>query len=188
MSITATVISTLLGLLIKVYFENKKFQKKVHFLEEQSRINQLMRLCIAKTPIQRFLVLKITNSANELINGVYKRYLVSAINEEHSDIHISVMDFYQQIAVDDFYKEMVLKSYNRKFYKFVTKDESDCDLKRIYLKEKIEYSLIYFIHASDGVIYFCSLACYDNSQIMYEQEQIIDRTIAHIREIYRRYY
>lgn len=147
-----------------------------------------MRLCISKTPIQRFLILKLTNSANQLIDGVLRRYLVSAINEEHDDIHVSIRDFYQQIAVDDEYKKMVLKSYNRKYYKFITDTEGDCDLKRIYLKENIAYGLIYFIHASEGVIYFCSLACYKNIEIDYEQEQIIDTTIARIRDIYKRYY
>ena len=116
MTTTLTIISTLLGLCIKAFFERQKSKRKVLFLEEQSRINQLMRGCISKTPIDRFLILKLTNGANELINGKIKRYLASAINEEHRDIHVSVRELYQNIPVDDEYKNMVLRAYESKYY------------------------------------------------------------------------
>lgn len=185
---TITIISTLAGLFIRIYFENKKMKRRIDFLEEQSRINQMMRFCISRTPIQRFLILKLTNSANELIDGILRRYLVSAVNEEHDNIHVSILDMYQQIPVDDQYKKMVLKSFHTKFYKFVAEEEEDCDLKMIYKKEGIKYGLIYFIHLNEDTIYFCSLSCYENSVLNPEDEQVIETTIAKIRESYKRYY
>ena len=158
------------------------------FLEEQSRINQLMRACISKTPLDRFLILKLTNGANELINGVYKRYLATAINEEHRDIHVSVRELYQNIPVDDDYKKMVLRAYERKYYEFITEKEPHCDLKEIYEREEIKYALIYYIHTQGSVLYFCSLSSYERNSISKEDLYIIDNTIAQIRESYRKYY
>lgn len=188
MTTTLTIISTLAGLCIKAFFELRKSKRKVLFLEEQSRINQLMRLCIAQTPVDRFLILKLTNGADKLIKGVRKRYLASAVNEEHKDIHVSVRDLYQQIPVDDEYKNMVLKAYEKKYYEFISETEPDCDLKRIYLKEGINRALIYYIHTDGGTLYFCSLASYENTPLSREAGHIIDTTIARIRESYRKYY
>jgi hypothetical protein len=178
----------LLGLCIKVFFELRKSKRKVLFLEEQSHINQLMRACISKTPLDRFLILKLTNGANELINGKIKRYLASVINEEHRDIHVSVRELYQNIPVDDDYKKMVLRAYEKKFYEFVTEKEPNCDLKQIYEREGIKYALIYYIHTQGSVLYFCSLSSYERNSISKEDLYIIDNTIAQIRESYRKYY
>jgi hypothetical protein len=188
LSTTITIVSTLLGLCIKAFFELKKSQRRVLFLEEQSKINQLMRSCISKTHIDRFLILKLHNGANELINGVYKRYLATAINEEHRDIHVSVRELYQNIPVDDDYKKIVLKSYQKKFYEFVTDKEPPSDLKEIYEREGIQYALIYFIHSQGGILYFCSLSSYDSIEVTKEELHIIDNTIARIRESYIKYY
>jgi hypothetical protein len=185
---TLTIISTLLGLCVRAYFELQKSKRKVLFLEEQSRINQMMRLCISKTHIDRFLILKLTNGVNELINGVYKRYLATAINEEHRDIHVSVRELYQNIPVDDSYKKMVLRAYERKYYEFVTEKEPECDLKAIYEREGIKYALIYYIHTQGSVLYFCSLSSYERNSISNEDLNIIDTTIARIKESYRKYY
>lgn len=181
-------MSTLLGLCIRAYFELRKSKRKVLFLEEQANINQLMRGCISKTPLDRFLILKLTNGANELINGKYKRYLATVINEEHRDIHVSVRELYQNIPVDDDYKKMILRAYEKKFYEFVTEKEPHCDLKEIYEREGIKYALIYFIHSQDKVLYFCSLSSYEMNGIEKEHLHIIDNTIAKIRESYRKYY
>jgi hypothetical protein len=178
----------LLGLCIKAYFELQKSKRKVLFLEEQSRINQMMRACISKTHIDRFLILKLTNGANELIKGIYKRYLATVVNEEHRDIHISVRELYQDIPVDENYKKMVLKAYEKKYYKFITSEELPCDLKEIYEREGIKYALIYYIHTQDSVLYFCSLSSYGEKDLSSEDLNIIDTTIARIRESYRKYY
>lgn len=188
MTTTLTIISTLAGLCIKAFFELRKSKRKVLFLEEQSRINQMMRLCISKTPIDRFLILKLTNGANELIDGKIKRYLASAINEEHRDIHVSVRELYQNIPVDDEYKKMVLRAYERKYYEFITEKEPICDLKTIYEREGIKHALIYYIHTQGSVLYFCSLSSYENEKLSNEHLNIIDTTIARIRYSYRKYY
>lgn len=183
-----SVAIPLITILVRAGIEIQRNRKKIAHLEAQSKINQLMRNCISKTNIDRFLILKITNSANLLLNGVLKRYLVTCINEEHKDIHTSVIDFYQFIPVDDAYKMMVLKSYERKYYHFVTETEGECDLKTIYLKEGIKESRIYFIHTSNDTLYFCSIAAYGYLNITFEDEKLIETAIARIRESYRAYY
>lgn len=178
----------LLTILIRAGIEIRRNKKMIKHLEAQSKINKLMRNCISKTNVDRFLIIKMTNSANLLLNGVLRRYLVTCINEEHKDIHTSVQDFYQFIPVDDAYKAMVLKSYEKKFYHFVTDKEADCDLKTIYQKEGIKESRVYFIHTSNDTLYFCSIAAYGYLDISFGDEKLIETAIAQIRESYREYY
>lgn len=183
-----TVGFGLLVTLVRAGIEIRRSKRTIKHLEAQSKINKLMRNCISKTNVDRFLILKMTNSANLLLNGVMKRYLVSCINEEHKDIHTSVQDFYQFIPVDSSYKNMVLESYNTKYYHFITAKESDGDLKRIYEKEGIVDSRLYFIHTANDTLYFCSIASYTGLELTLDDEKLIESAIAQIRESYKTYY
>ena len=185
---TAAIIA-LLAALINATLDNRRNKRRINQLESQSQINQLMRKCISETTIDRFLILKLHNGANKLLeDGILRRYLASCLNEEFKDIHTSVKDLYQLIPVDDYYKELVKKSYNLKYYEFITENEPECDLRKIYKKEKVVQSRLYFIHSSKGTIYYCSASSYKKFDFSQDDEDTINMTISKIRESYRAYY
>ena len=185
----SAAIIALLAALVNLILDNIKNKRTIEYLESQSKVNQLMRKCIAETTIDRFLVLKLTNGANKLLeDGIPRKYRVSVINEEHKDIHTSVRDLYQLLFVDDFYQEVVKKSYNLKYYDFITESEKDCDLKTIYIKEGIAQARVYYIHTSNKIIYFCSLSSYNKFNFSKQDEDLISITISKITESYITYY
>ena len=83
------------------------------------------------------------------------RYYTTAVHWEIQDgsegeLHMSD---YRNIPVDPIYIDMLLKSYDKDFYRYRVEKEPDSQLKRIYQSESITDSMIFFldIHESNFI-------------------------------------
>lgn len=178
----------LLGILVRAMIQIRKDKRRIEYYENQATINYMMRNCIRETRIERFLILKMTNGANELLNGVLKQHHVTALNEEFADINKSVLHLYQHVLVDIKYSKMVNIAHTEGYYDFITHEEEDCDLKRFYIQEGLYQARIFFVHEFKEAVYYCTVASYEKIETTAEEVEMINRTVEKIRESYRQYY
>jgi len=150
---------------VKAVVNSKNHKQIGEKLKAQISVRECMRIVTSTTLIDRFLFLEIKNGANEVVEGVRKRFRVSAIDECHKDGVLSIKDHYQNIFVDDAYQQMIQEAWVEKSVDYVVEDMPECDLKRIYKKEGVKYSRVYtiFTNKETKKTFFVSVACYDTN-------------------------
>lgn len=180
-----SLLSFLFTFYYKYYIDITNEKKRISFLEDHSKINQIMRHCIALTKADRFLILKITNGVNKNIDNIKREYLVNAINEEHRNIKNSIIKKYTNVYVDKDYKNLLDKAEKESYYRFITDNENGL-LKAFYEEEKIKESLLIILKKDNNCIYYCSVATkkkFTDSCI-----NIIEKEVLKIKEFIYKYY
>ena len=155
---------------IKAVINSRNHKQIGEKLKAQIAVRECMRIVTSTTLIDRFLFLEIKNGANEVVDGVRKKYRVSVIDECHKDGLMSIKDNYQNIFVDDAYQQMIKDGWDYNHVDYVVAGMVDCDLKRIYETEGVKYSRIYTIFSNKETkkTFFVSVACYDQNFLIDE--------------------
>lgn len=172
---------------VKAVLNSKNHKKIGEKLKAQIEVRECMRVVTSTTLIDRFLFLEIKNGANEVVNGVRKKFRVSVIDECHKDGLLSVKENYQNIFVDDEYQQMIQDGWEHKSVSYVVKDMVDCDLKKIYEKEGVKYSRIYtiFNNKETKKTFFLSVASYGNDFLNDDYtNRLVDKKVNEIIEHY----
>jgi len=169
-SILYGVVGALGYAAVKAYMNSRNHRSLGDKLKAQIEVRESMRKVTSEFKVDRFLFLEIKNGANEVVNGVRKRYRVSAIDECHKDGLISIKDNYQNIFVDDAYQQMIKDGWDYNHVDYVVAGMVDCDLKRIYETEGVKYSRIYTIFSNKETkkTFFVPVACYDQNFLIDE--------------------
>lgn len=151
--------------------QKEKFQDaiKYSFFEQLSDLiaftnitNGVKRL-FNQTKADRFLILG-------AINGSSKFNTVSVYYEQHKDkIHSdeSAMTMYQNIGIDDVYRNYLIRAEHEDMVILETKKMEDGMLKRIYEDEGVTHSIIFIItrrpiDGDDDFLVFSSIATHIN--------------------------
>lgn len=154
------VAVALVGILSK-YLE-RRWDKKNAVVKTSARViktiasvYQSMQKALVDTDIERVVILKAENGGGKPKVGAH--IYISAIMEVHS-INNSILDNYQRLRADSSYVEILsdLISKGKVVIDPTSVDESL--LKTIYQAEKITYSEIYYLHATEEAIFYCSFA------------------------------
>lgn len=164
-SFILAVVGALTYATVKAILNSKNHKKIGEKLKAQIEVRECMRVVTSTTLVDRFLFLEIKNGANEVVNGVRKKFRVSVIDECHKDGLLSVKENYQNIFVDDEYQQMIQDGWEHKSVSYVVKDMVDCDLKKIYEREGVKYSRVYtiFNNKETKKTFFLSVASYENN-------------------------
>ena len=168
---------------VKAYMNSRNHRSISDKLKAQIEVRESMRKVTSESKIDRFLFLEIKNGANEVVNGVRKRYRVSVIDECHKDGLHSVKGDYQNIFVDDMYQQMIQDAWFKPYVEYDVSKMQDCDLKTIYEREGVKFSRIYtiFVNNDTKKTYFISVATYDSP---FFQDAKTERLLKnHINEI-----
>lgn len=108
-------------------------------LRQQVQIYDLINDCIAQTPAERIIVFRTHNGGGR--PSVSSHFGVSAMYG--TNVRIDTKHLYQNITVDEHYTRMLLKLLKGKNFPIITSQMPDQLLKRIYINEKVKYSLAY---------------------------------------------
>ena len=164
-SILYGVVGALGYAAVKAYMNSKNHRSLGDKLKAQIEVRESMRKVTSESKIDRFLFLEIKNGANEVVNGVRKRYRVSAIDECHKDGLKSIKGDYQNIFVDDTYQQMIEDAWYKPYVEYDVSTMPECDLKTIYEKEGVKFSRIYtiFVNKETKKTYFISVATYNDT-------------------------
>lgn len=164
-SFILAVIGAMVYATAKAIISSKNHKQIGEKLKAQIAVRECMRRVTSGTLIDRFLFFEMKNSANQVVDGVRKKYRVSVIDECHKDGLKSLLADYQNIFVDNLYQQMVQDAWHNNHVDYVVADMPDCDLKTIYQREGVKYSRIYTIFANKVTkkTFFLSVACYDKN-------------------------
>lgn len=170
-SFILAVIGALAYATVKAVISSRNHKQIGEKLKAQISVRECMRIVTSKTLIDRFLFLEIKNGANDVVNGVRRRFRVSVIDECHKDGMKSISADYQNLFVDDAYQQMIQDGWVYNHVDYIVSDMEPCDLKTIYEKEGVKYSRIYtiFSNKSTKKTFFLSVACY-NENFFLDQE------------------
>ena len=105
---------------VKAYMNSRNHRSISDKLKAQIEVRESMRKVTSESKIDRFLFLEIKNGANEVVNGVRKRYRVSVIDECHKDGLHSVKGDYQNIFVDDMYQQMIQDAWFKPYVEYLS--------------------------------------------------------------------
>ena len=187
---------TTLGAVIVAYIQSKKAKDKDKKLKEKEKeadsanieviatrksfeafvrtwsgvVFQINRL-INDTEIDRFLILHATNGKNPL----KKTTAIYQIRESGQQVFS-----YQDIELDDHYRDMLNHIQKYGYYYFVVENEPDCLLKRVYTLEKVKSSYIKLIEVIEAenikIINYASYASHISPEISKDTRTLCDMT------------
>ena len=145
-------------------------------------IYQSMQKVLMSSNVERILILKVENGGGKPKVGAH--IYASAIMEVQKDPRITVLDNYQRLRADAGYVELLADLLTKEHVIINVSELPDCLLKTIYKAENIKYSEVYYLHATDEAIYYCSFATSQDEQFNDAKTQLaIEVAVNHITEI-----
>ena len=194
-AIIVPVIVTIMGIVSKQWLENRKNAKKkkieFDYIEALSSIedviNELREVVIELDDIDRALFFKGSNSGGEPKPGepYYAQLIYPVTLEIDRDLILSKA--YNRIPIDMRYYQILREVIINKVYEFITKDEPDSLLKKIYVNEGVTHSLIYFLEMNEKVLFYISFATSDGMISDKSRLHIEIQTIPKIQNILKKY-
>lgn len=186
----ATAISVTVITLSSSFFQkwHRKRQRHKSYLAHKETQEQIVALydimneCINTTEADRFYIFQSHNGSG--LPHIGKPYKVSALFGPN--LYKDTKRDFQNIVVDQAYTK-ILKSIleTEGCYKFVTAEEPDSLLKRIYLMEGVNLSRIYYIAVLETGMVYCSISTKEGLDSFSEADLArIEVAIAKIKSIY----
>lgn len=186
-NLIVSIVGGLIALLVRLYANNQQLKNITDTLKAQIEVREAMRIITSTTPISRVLFLEMRNGAEKVVDGVFKNYRVSVIDECHKDGVTSIKAGYQNIFVDLQYQQMIQSAWLEHYVDYDVATMPECDLKTIYEGEGVKYSRVYtvFVNKKNKVVNFLSVATYQDSFFDdKEVNKVLERQINLIIEKY----
>jgi hypothetical protein len=183
----------LIGQILMWYLENRNNDtknviksKKVIDLENNNEIQPIINRVINETSIQRVLVMKTENSGGKPRLGSH--LYASIIYEAYKAPLSSTKNDYQRILVDDMYVKMLSDIGPTEHNTLSINKMKDGLLKRIYLRDGIKYSEVYYLtETDDSFIYITFSTTDDNEKFETPNDRVeIDIAVSKIRNIFEK--
>lgn len=131
----------------------------IKMMEYLSSIQNCMREIRDRTQSSRVIIFAGHNGGG--LPRPASRYYTTAVHWEVEEEYALAMADYKNIPVDQKYITMLLKAYDKDFYRFTTDAEEKSQLKRIYEAEGITDSIVFFLDVHEHNFIYCSVATKD---------------------------
>jgi hypothetical protein len=165
---------------------NSNTAKKVNNLENLVEIQGILNRVIDDTCIQRVLVMKTENGGGKPRLGahLYASILYEAFKAPLS----SSKTDYQRILVDDIYVKMLSDIGPTTHNNLSVSKMKEGLLKRIYLRDGVKYSEVYYLmETDDSFIYMTFSTTDDNEKFEDPNDRVeIDIAVSKIRNIFEK--
>jgi hypothetical protein len=171
-----TIVVVVLGLVL--YNNTSRFSGH---LEDLQDIYNILGSIEKETPIDRCLIFMTKNSGSKPTPGVpiYVTCLYEGPGTQERQK-------YQNIRVDEEYVAMMLKLKRDQRIDYITEEMEYSLLKRIYISEKVTFSVAFFIHEDSKAFYYGSFASHSMKHVDPETDVKIDLAISQLQYIWRK--
>lgn len=187
--------------MIKLHMDNKGLKQKVHDLSfglvfnlmTLNDITHIVGNMFNLTPADRFVILTANNGKTHFraANAIYEQHNTS--NGMKTYLSLGLTERYKDFEFDEHYRGMLKQTEKEptKGISFKTSEMVDCDLKSIYISEKVTESIIFFISrkamdSNNDRLFYCSVATHNPGGFSKDNATIIksytDQIKAKLRE------
>lgn len=178
----AVALITIAGQLLFWWLDNRaeapdtEAEVPVEEFEDLIEVQQIMERALSKSGAQRFLILKTENGGGKprLGTHLYASVLYEAVREPI----VSVKEDYQRLLVDDIYVRMLSDIGPNHPNKLKVSDMKDGILKRIYIKDNIEYSEIHYLTETNNAFFYASIATSEEDNVFDDPIERVELEIA----------
>jgi len=158
---------------IKKLVDEYKFKKRdkqkstereltVEAFEEYIELERMFAELIEETQIQRVCFFVGSNSGSIPVFGsaYYAQCLMA--DSIKPNVKYNILKEYNKVLIDASYSEMLINIINDGVQRYVVSEMKDSLLKRVYIREEVKYSELYFVDNHDKKLFYISVASYDD--------------------------
>lgn len=186
-SLLSGLAATILAWVVFVRYvlPERNRREMARMLLNTQEVHKIMSEVVRKTNAGRFMILKTENGGGMPHPG--SRLYASVIREEVLPPFEPVMEEYQRLRVDGRYVDMLAEVFRHEQQIIETRKMEGGMLQRLYVKEGVRWSYIFFLHATKNAFYYGSIATDSADGIISNDDIVtIELAVNKLRNIYKK--